>query len=286
MLDEIKVFTPAKVNFFLNIQRKRWDGYHELLMDLIPVSLFDEIRFKKDVEGVVQLNCNWNLGEIENNLVMKAVRILERESGQQFGLKIDLKKQIPHGAGLGGGSSNAAATLVALNKWLELGISEDRLKKYAAELGADVPFFIRPVPSQATGVGELLTPLNDFPTIYLILIYPGFGISTGEAYQNCSVSGEKVMPQDYSMSRFEAFNAYQNDFWEGLQGKHPNLEICCGTLLDKKAIAAGMSGSGSCLFGIYFDQKMRDRAFMELEQQNPGNWSLYACQTLGKYLYL
>ena len=279
----VTIYTPAKVNFFLNIQSKREDGYHNLSMDLIPVSLFDQIHFKRSDEKGVSLTCNRDLGKSDDNLIVKAVQLLEQETGELFQLDINLEKKIPHGAGLGGGSSNAAATLVVINRWYDLNLSTQRLRELGAMLGADVPFFINPEPSRASGIGEILTGIPDFPTLYLILVFPNFGISTKEAYQTCQVTGEKMIPKRYDEERFKQFTPTENDFWLGLSLRYSMLQKCCSDLIDQNAIAAGMSGSGSCLFGVYFDEKERDKATKCLRQRN--DWSIYPCKSLSRYSY-
>lgn len=278
-----QIYTPAKINFFLNIQSKREDGYHDLLMDLVPVSLYDQIQFKVSNENRVALTCNLDLGKSDDNLIIKAVRLLERETGKVFQLDIDLKKNIPHGAGLGGGSANAAATLVVLNRWYDLKLTTARLKELGAMLGADVPFFIKPEPSRASGIGEMLTTIPKFPTLYLVLIFPSFGISTKEAYQSCQVTGKKVIPERYDEERFKTFKPTENDFWIGLSTRHLMLKDCCSALLDQGSVAAGMSGSGSCLFGVYFEKHERDKAVVQLQKRK--NWSVYSCETLNRYTY-
>lgn len=281
--NKIRIKTPAKVNFFLNLQKKREDGYHTLLMDLIPISLYDTIDFKKKEDKGVQLSCNWDLGEVSNNLVVRAIQVLEQETGQSFHLDINLTKSVPHGAGLGGGSSNAAGTLVALNEWYQLKLSVERLRELGKSLGADVPFFITPVPSKASGIGEILSPILNFPEIYLVLIFPNFSISTREAYQNCRITGEKEIPAVYDTSRFEGYSPDENDFWEGLSIKYPTLKMCHKALLSYNAVSAGMSGSGSCLFGVFFCEKERDEAVVKLKQQT--EWSIFSCSTLSQHTF-
>ncbi len=146
---KVVVQTPAKINFYLYIQGKRADGYHDLLLDLVPVSLYDTIEFQ--TSNTDQLKLSTHLGNLpqEENLVVKAVRLLEAHLNESFYLNIRLIKRIPSGAGLGGGSGNAAGTLVTLNKVLGLDLCQDDLLKMAMKLGADVPFFVRPRPSIA-----------------------------------------------------------------------------------------------------------------------------------------
>ncbi|MGK0288952.1 MAG: 4-diphosphocytidyl-2-C-methyl-D-erythritol kinase [bacterium] len=270
--------TPAKVNFYLNIQRKRDDGYHELLMDLVPISLYDTIRFSPSEKKGLSLSCNIEGIPFEENLVIKAVRALEKETGHQFYLHLDLTKVIPSGAGLGGGSGNAAGVLTTLNDLFKLNISDDRLEKLALKLGADVPFFIKSKPVMAEGIGEIFTPIENFPKLYLILIYPNLSISTGEAYRGCLISGRKTTIQKYTHEELKNCTAEQNDFWTGLSITYPVLQIAQKKLSDLKAIYTFMSGSGSSIVGVFESKESRDKALKQNELDPL--WTVFPCETL------
>ncbi len=280
---KLKFSTPAKINFHLFIQKKRADGYHELLMDLIPISLFDEITLLPTEDEGITLESNLKNLAAENNLVMKAIRILEKKSKKQFSLKINLQKKIPAGAGLGGGSGNAAGILVVLNWIFKLGFSNDQLREMALELGADVPFFINPRPSIAKGIGEKLNRLPTVKPVYLILLFPGFPISTKEAYSQCNISARNKLIPNYSLKQLEQLTPEMNDFWEPLQKQFPDLEKCRIQLIEQNAIAAGISGSGSTLFSIFPDQDSRNQAFSNLTS-SPGQ-KIFCCKTLNSHNY-
>ncbi|PCI23518.1 MAG: 4-(cytidine 5'-diphospho)-2-C-methyl-D-erythritol kinase [SAR324 cluster bacterium] len=276
--------TPAKVNFFLFIQRKRDDGYHELLMDLVPISLFDAFQLSPYQGSGIILESNLTNVPLEQNLLVKAIRILERETGKTCSMKIQQVKNIPSGAGLGGGSGNAAGFLVVLNQLFQLGFSPDQLRKLALELGADVPFFIEPQPMLAEGIGEKLSPLPAFEPLSLLLLSPNFPISTGEAYQNCKLSGRTEAFQQHHLGAFEQHQPELNDFWEPLSRKYPKLEICCEELRQAGAISWGMSGSGSTLYGVFRGNQARDRAYHGLKGK--GDWELFPVETLTGFRYL
>ncbi|MBU3914286.1 4-(cytidine 5'-diphospho)-2-C-methyl-D-erythritol kinase [bacterium] len=281
---KFRFLTPAKINFHLFIQKKRADGYHELLMDLIPVSLFDEITlFPTDKEGIT-LESNLENLAAEENLVMKAVRILEEKTKTRFTLKIKLQKRIPAGAGLGGGSGNAAGTLVVMNQIFKIGFSDDQLREFALELGADVPFFINPRPSIAEGIGEKLSALPSFKPIYLILLFPGFPISTKEAYSQCNISARNKLISGYSPELLKQFAPEMNDFWEPLQKQYPDLKKCHRQLIQQNAVAAGISGSGSTLFSVFPDQDSRNQAFSNLA--SIPDRKIFCCETLNSHTYI
>ncbi len=275
--------TPAKINLFLRIQKKRPDGYHELLLDFLPISLFDHIKLQWSVSDRLELEGNLVNLDFEQNLIIKAVRILEAETGQPIPLRIQLEKQIPSGAGLGGGSGNAAGMLVVLNRLLKLSLSEQRLKALALQLGADVPFFISPQPSLARGIGEKLSPLPDFGPLHLLLIHPGFAISTAEAYQICHISGKAAPIDQYRMEDIERLKPEMNDFWVPLSSRYQDLETCRAALMGLGARAAGLSGSGSTVFGIFDTKKNRDRASVSLK--NESGWRVFSCKTLRGFSY-
>ncbi len=281
---QVKFQTPAKINFFLYIQGKRSDGYHELFLDLIPVSLFDSIEITPSRTGGIELESNLDDVSLENNLVVKAVRLLENETNEAFSLKIKHHKTIPTGAGLGGGSGNAAGTLVVLNQLFDLKFSEGQIRKMALSLGADVPFFVHPRPSIAEGIGEILSPLPSFPSLHLLLIFPGFSISTKEAYASCTISARKEQITGYSLQRLTVLKPEMNDFWRPLVEEYPELEQARTSLKRQNAIYSGLSGSGSTVFGVFKDRDSRDSAFSSLSDRS--DWSLFRCQTLEEHQYV
>lgn len=281
--DVLQFKTPAKINLFLFIQGRRPDRYHILLMDLLPVSLCDSITIRKKGGGGIDLKSNLPDVPVKNNLVYQSIRFLEEYTGKKFSLAIDLMKRIPSGAGLGGGSGNAAGMLVVLNRWYQLGLSVSELKEIALKLGADVPFFIEPVPSLAQGIGEKLTQLPAFEPLSLLLLYPGFSISTGYAYSVCHISARKKPPGGYSLQELLKHSPELNDFWLPLKKQFPLLETGRKALMDQGAVFSGMSGSGSTLYGIFNDAQTQNRAFTELSRMT--DWQLFPCKTLQNHTY-
>ena len=154
-MDSLTVFSPAKINLGLRITEKRDDGFHNLETIFYPINLFDELKFKKSKK--LQLNCdNESIKEVDSNLVIKAIKLLETTIEERTPVKIELSKNIPVGGGLGGGSSDAASTLKAVNELFDLNLSRKKMMELALQLGSDVPFFIDPKPSFAKGRGEIL----------------------------------------------------------------------------------------------------------------------------------
>lgn len=255
--------TPAKINFFLNIIKKRDDGYHELYMDLIPVNLMDHITFSPSKNEGVRIRSNLRDQDPEKNLIIRAIRLLEQHCNITFNLDIALVKTIPVGAGLGGGSANAAGTLVVLNKYFELGLHDSTLQSLAVQLGADVPFFIRPQPSIAQGIGEILEPISQFPELYMLLLYPDVSIATSKAYKHCTISGRQQGIESYSVDSLKHFIP-MNDFWDWASEKYPVLKETRDKLDRSGAVMSTMSGSGSGVFAVYKDKESRDKAWTDL----------------------
>ena len=277
------ILTPAKVNFFLNIIKKREDGHHELILDLIPISLFDRISFSPSNKPGIKLISPDIPIQSEDNLVVKAARLLESASGLNFSLLIHLSKNIPSGAGLGGGSGNAAGTLVTINHLLGLNLSKETLVSLALELGADVPFFIQPKPSVAQGMGEQLSDLPPFQPLPLLILFPGFSISTREAYSQCSITERTQVRSNYSREGFRNHSPELNDFWTLWKERYGALDMARKALMASGAITAGLSGSGSALYAVFDNESIRDHACEALKNRN--NWQLFPCQTISHYKY-
>ena len=181
---KIKIAAPAKINLFLEILGKRQDGYHEIETVMQEVSLFDYIYMENYDKNVVFTCSNPKLSAGEDNLVVKAVRLLQNESKTYRGVKIHLDKRIPIGAGLGGGSSDAVATLVGLNKLWRIGYDEKQLMSLAGKLGSDTPFFVVGNTAICKGRGEIVTPYPINVSYNYIIIYPRFEVNTAMVYRN------------------------------------------------------------------------------------------------------
>ncbi|MCP4294122.1 MAG: 4-(cytidine 5'-diphospho)-2-C-methyl-D-erythritol kinase [Proteobacteria bacterium] len=280
---KISFLTPGKINLFLFIQEKRNDGYHELLMDMVPISLFDRIELVPNDGYGFQLVCNQEKIPIGENIITKAVDLLKINCKRDFSLKLNLTKNIPSGAGLGGGSGNAAGVLVCFNQIFDLGLSKEKLKELALQLGADVPFFIDPKPVQVRGVGELMSSLPFFESLPILLFYPGFQISTTEAYRDCQISKRQKGFWNYRLDQYSKHHYLLNDFWEPLSHKFPKLQEGIKQLQTSGALITGMSGSGSTLYGVYDSLSSRDEAINKLNLTN--GISVFPVETLNSYRY-
>ena len=252
------VFPKAKINLGLRITGKRSDGYHDIETVFYPVGLCDALELVAYPEGSgykLTVTGSELPGRKEDNIVLKAVSSLREAYPIPF-LNIHLHKIIPAGAGLGGGSSDAAFMLRALNKMFSLSLSADELKAIAAGLGSDCPFFIDCQPAFASGRGEILSPVNNvLEGFYTVLLNPGISISTKEAYENClPAKPERSLKKLIENPVSEWKDLIVNDFEKTVSISHPLIKSIKQTLYSSGAVYSSMSGSGSTVYGI-FNQK-------------------------------
>ncbi len=243
------MFSPAKINLLLRVLRKRSDGFHEIetLMAKLP-GLADEITITP-AESFSFTCDDPSLPTDGANLIVKAVEALSKESGEEFPFHIHLEKRIPHGAGLGGGSSNAATTLLALNGQLAKPLAPETLHSIAAALGSDVPFFLYAGSALCTGRGEIITAAPTPPSLPVVLFKPRFSVPTPDAYRNC-LNAEPVSGIRYSEQQYGDLTLV-NDLEQPVFTKHRYLAELKDWLLHRRDTkAALMSGSGSTVFAI------------------------------------
>ncbi len=246
------VFPNAKINIGLNVVSKRCDGYHDIATVFYPVKLYDILEFA--VAEKTELSATGiTLGEhTDSNLVLKAYHILKHDFNLPE-IKFHLHKNIPLCAGLGGGSSDAAYTLKALNSFFNLGITSEKLQDYAAILGADCPFFIDNQPAFATETGNRLTPLNiDLNQYETVILKPPVSVSTAEAYKNISPKKPDFCLKDLCHLPIEQWkNIVHNDFEPYVFSAFPIVGELKEMLYNMGALYASMSGSGSAVYGIF-----------------------------------
>jgi 4-diphosphocytidyl-2-C-methyl-D-erythritol kinase len=258
----------CKVNLLLNILGKRADGFHELETLMHPVALHDTLQVESVSGSGLSLTCSLpGLPTDKTNLVHRAATSFLQATGITDGIRIHLEKRIPLAAGLGGGSGNAATTLLALNELFGQPLSTARLTHLAAELGSDVPFFLQSMPALATGRGEQVTPLSRFPAlrgVFILLIHPGFGVSTAWAYQALSrfpVAQKGTPGRGARLAASLKENSLKTsapEFYNSLEvpvlEKYPILALYQDFLRSQGAAVALMSGSGSTTFALFYDE--------------------------------
>jgi len=248
------LYPNCKINLGLRVVRKRPDGYHDLETIFVPIyGLHDELEVnivesqKSKVESPISfvqegitVDC-----KPEDNLIIKCYRMFAKKYNLNSPISIRFKKNIPFGAGLGGGSSDAAQMAIALNELFDLGLSKEQLAAEVVSLGADCPFFIYNVPCYAEGIGDQLTPIDlDLKGTRIVMIKPEEGVSTKEAYSGIKVTGDGLLVTG-------DFSQYINDFEKTVFPLHPIIGEIKKRLLDAGAYYASMSGSGSTVFGFF-----------------------------------
>ena len=245
------LYPNAKINLGLNIIKKREDGYHDISSVFYPIhQLFDILEIIPS--NVFSFTCSGINVTLEDNICIKAFNILHSDFGISS-VKIHLHKQIPLGAGLGGGSADGAFTLIALNEIFSLQLSHDQLLKYALKLGSDCPFFIENTPKYVSGVGDKMISVDlNLSTFDFKFIFPNIHVNTKEAYS-------LVLPKIPQFNLKNLINLpldkwhtkIKNDFEDSIFLKYPNLKIMKQDLYNNGAIYASMSGSGSVLYGLF-----------------------------------
>lgn len=248
----------CKINIGLDVLRRRDDGYHDLSTVMFPVEgLYDDVEVVKcdgcssfRVEGI-EVDC-----DPERNICMKALRLMQSRYGIGE-VAITLTKRVPFGAGLGGGSADGTAVILALNEIFSLGLDEATLIALAAELGSDTAFFVRNTPQLCEGRGEIMTPIDlNLKGYTLVLIKPDEGVSTREAYAGVTPAVPSRSLSERLVAPIEQWQgSVKNDFEPSVFASHPRLAKLKQQLLDGGATYAAMSGSGSTLFGIFADRE-------------------------------
>ena len=246
------LYPNCKINMGLRVVRKREDGYHDLETIFVPIyGLHDELevvpadRFSFVQEGIT-VDCS-----PEDNLIVKCYRKMQAKYPQIGNVAIRFKKHIPFGAGLGGGSSDAAHMAIALNELFGLGLSKEQLAAEVAVLGADCAFFVYNVPCFAEGIGDKLTPIElDLKGVRIVMIKPEEGVSTKEAYSGITITGEGLGDLG-KLGILGKLDKFTNDFEMTVFPKHPIIADIKKRLLDAGAYYASMTGSGSTVFGFF-----------------------------------
>jgi 4-diphosphocytidyl-2-C-methyl-D-erythritol kinase len=279
-IDMIRQYlAPAKINLYLQVLGKRLDGYHELGMIMQRVSLYDRIELALVETPGVRVFCE---GVVlppggENIAALAARRLLDL-SGGKCGVEISIDKRIPVAAGLGGGSSDAAAVLGALNEMLGLGISRKMLMAEGSRLGADVPFFLFEGAAWATGIGDVLEKVEGLPSVWYVLVNPGIAVSTAWVYQNLGLTsggGAAKLPR-FSGTAKGLSSLLRNDLEKVTVSRHPVVEEIKNRLLNNGAAGALMSGSGPTVFGVFAEEGTARRAAEAFSTE--GGWKVFVVQ--------
>ncbi|HWR82534.1 MAG TPA: 4-(cytidine 5'-diphospho)-2-C-methyl-D-erythritol kinase [Candidatus Deferrimicrobium sp.] len=281
---EIVIDAPAKVNLFLQVLNRRPDGFHSINSLFQAVSLYDRLRFRSlpTPEVIIHLLTDVPLPVNEDNLIARAYNSLRRRFDLKLGLEVWLEKNVPIAAGLGGGSSDGAATLMTCNLLCDIGLSDDDLRSLGAEIGSDVPFFFSNGQALVSGRGEILTETS-FPTDYsMVLATPNVSVSTQSAYAGLQRS-LTTSADEYKLSRCRTVEQFvhelsftDNDFEQSAFQTYPELEVLRRALLRIGAQLVRMTGSGPTMFGIF----ERAPRVEEDRQLTRGDWQVHVVRPI------
>jgi 4-diphosphocytidyl-2-C-methyl-D-erythritol kinase len=280
----------AKINWTLRVLGKREDGFHELFTIFQTVSLCDMIEFG---EGeLVTLTCDEpQLACEQTNLILLAAGALARRFPQCGGAAIHLRKEVPYPGGLGGGSSNAAATLIGLRRLWNLDLDDAELSEIASELGADVPFFLHGGTAIGTGRGDVIEPIDDVTAENMLIITPEVKISTGDVFGSLDARALTSDNREHILTvcRNEArsfdplHSVLKNDLEDSVFAAYPEVKRVKETLLGLGAVNAAMSGSGGSVFAVFDNKETRQAAQKALDQES--TWRKFAVSTISRAQY-
>lgn len=274
--------SPAKINLFLKVVGRRPDGYHEIITLLSRIGLFDTVVLDFD-QPSISVSCSHpGVPEDSSNLAYQAAQVFYDALSIRDGVAINIDKVIPVAAGLGGGSSNAAAVLMGLNQRYGFPLTDGKLMETGLKVGADVPFFLFGHPAVARGIGEELEAYEGLPSLSVVLVCPDFEVSTAWVYKNSSLgltNCEKNykspnLKQDFSGSK----HFLCNDLEQVTIGKFPEIETIKEVLLDLGAEIALMSGSGPSVFGLFRDAQLATKAIHNARHR--GRWNTFLVELL------
>lgn len=280
----------AKINLVLRIFGRRDDGFHELFTVFQTVSLHDTLSFQES--GEILLTCDDpHVPTDGRNLIVRAAEALRRQFGRTEGARIHLEKRIPSPGGLGGGSSNAAVTLIGLTRLWNLEVSRETLHSISAGLGSDVPFFLHGGTAIGTGRGENIEELPDIEEKHLLIVTPNVSVSTGEAYEALGrgnltkADAETILTvcRNEAKSLDLRHSALTNDFSQSVFASYPEIKRVKETLLSLGAANAALSGSGASVFAVFDKQETRQTAHDALEENR--DWRKFVVSTVARSEY-
>ncbi len=268
-MSSITLLSPAKINLTLEVLGVRTDGYHEIRSIIQPIDIFDEVSvYVEDGEGIEIESSGVSIPLDKDNLAWRAAELFLQQNGVNLKTKIFIKKKIPLGAGLGGGSSNAAAVLIGLNR-ITNALSEDDLFKIAPKIGADVPFFIRSLTATMEGIGEEINILKEFPNFHYVILCPNLHTSTEQVYKKwdelSAADQNKIAPLESTLE--ECIKKFidksedlplQNDLEAPAMAIHPEIASYKQILTSMDIKSAQMTGSGSAVYAVF---RSEDEAF-------------------------
>ena len=271
----MKLKSPAKLNLRLDVLNQRCDGYHDLLMINSAVNLFDEIECSLIDKGIiVECENDDTVPNGEGNIVYQVAKEILAYSNKNIGIRVNIKKNIPSAAGMGGGSSNAATVLMGLNEMLRINLSKDKLAQIGVKFGADVPFFIHQTPGVVTGVGEKIEKIKKMPKLPIVVISPNIKVPTKWVFERYAALNDNQPKNRLSEDIPDQFPTKKaiikflnNDLERVTVAKYPVLNELKGVLEKLGAMATQMTGSGPAVFGIFPDTESAQLAYEKLNNK-------------------
>lgn len=270
----LSIAVPAKINLWLEVLRKRPDGYHDISSLMLPVAVYDHIELDFTGEEIA-IQCDHpQVPNDQTNLAWRAAHAYMTKAGRRGGVRIRLQKNIPVGAGLGGGSADAAAVLLAMNGLSGQCFSVEQLWVMASHLGADVPFFIQQAPALATGIGEQLETVTGVPEYSLVLIKPPLSVATGQVYQRLKLTreGSRIKIAAFLACPWRPQDFMENDLESVTLNDFPLLLDIKQWMVAQGALGALMSGSGPTVFGIFAGMGDAERVGERAKREWDGCW--------------
>jgi len=278
----MKIYSPAKINLFLKITGKRPDGYHDLITLMCCIDLYDTISIAFNAKKISVICNNPKVPEDKTNLAHSAATLFLKSLNKQEYVEICINKNIPVGAGLGGGSSNAASVLLGLNHYYGSPFSQEELMSMGQSIGADVPFFIFKKPAIASGIGENLEAYEGLTPYKILLIYPGFSVSTTKVYNNFNLGLTKIKKKhNFYLSKNQEFNIeyhLYNDLEKVTASWYPDIIAVKEALLRHGARGALMTGSGPTIFGLFSNTEKAQSANYSLSKNK--KWQMFLADML------
>lgn len=277
---------PGKVNLRLDIIKKRPDGYHDLRALNSAVSIYDEIELKTMERGVeVYCENDDKVPSGEKNIVFQASKEILAYSNKNVGVKIYIKKNIPSGAGMGGGSSNAATVINGLNQLLKINLPQKKLLDIGLRFGADIPFFLNGAPAIATGVGEKIQEVKKMPKLPLVIVWPNIHVSTKKVFQTYRQYDQKRanlsedLPEIFS-SKKTVVKYMHNDLETVTPRKLPVIDEVKKLLVENGALGAQMTGSGPSVFGVFNDKDEAQKAHDVIQAKAKPGWRVFCAESI------
>lgn len=282
-MQAISLDSPCKLNLRLDIVGKRADGYHMLRSLMERISLSDEIQIKI-VEKGIQVTCdNQEVPTDESNIAFKAVKEILAYSSRNVGVEIDIRKRIPVAAGLGGGSSNAAAVIKGINQLLKLKLPREKLMQIGLKVGTDVPFFLFEGPALAEGVGEQLKKIRTMPKLLFLLVNPNIPVHTETVYRKFPIDSinrtDMEVPSMYRTKR-DVAKILNNDLEKVTIKDYPLIGEIKDEMVRLGALASQMTGSGPTVFGIFADRVKLAKAYDRMEKKAQRGWKIFMAENL------